>query len=114
MKEWDLTKFIFNFTAGDFVDFLRDQFPMLSVKPKTDEDEGPTFDGRLLYSPKEVQDFFHVSHKTASKWLQPNGWLFPAIKKNGRKIIVDVDYALKLKARRDEASNNSEGGQDND
>lgn len=110
-KQWNPDDFIFNMKLGDFIDLLRDQFPMLSVKPKTDEDEGPTFSGRLLFSPKEVESFFRISHKCASKWLQPTGWLYPAIKKNGRKIILDLDYALKLKAKRDQTANPEEGGQ---
>ena len=61
--------------------------------------------------PKEVESFFRISHKCASKWLQPTGWLYPAIKKNGRKIILDLDYALKLKAKRDQTANPEEGGQ---
>ena len=54
----------------------------------------PTFTGRLVYGIKGIADLFDVCNKTASEWKK--SWLKPAIKQEGRKIMTDVEYALKL------------------
>ena len=64
---------------------------------KTEEqpkEDGPTFSGRIVYGIVGIERFFGVCHKTASDWKKD--WLKPAIKQEGRKIMMDVEYALKL------------------
>lgn len=50
--------------------------------------------GRLVYGLKGIRELFGVSHLTAQRYK--DGILAPAIKQNGRKIVVDVDYAMEL------------------
>lgn len=104
--ERDLTKFIFNYTVGEFIDLLRELFPQLNTTT-TQKEDGPTFTGRILYNGRDVENFFHISHKTASQWV--NGWMAPAVKRQGcRKYIVDAEYALKLYDRRKSDKNEDE------
>ena len=63
----------------------------LGADKQSDE---PAFNGRLVYGLKGIQGLFNVSHKTAQQWK--NTWLSPAVMQNGRKIVTDTDYALKL------------------
>lgn len=50
--------------------------------------------GRLVYGLKGIRELFGVSHLTVQRYK--DGILAPAIKQNGRKIVVDVDYAMEL------------------
>lgn len=49
---------------------------------------------RLVYGLRGIQELFKVSHKTAQQYK--DGILKPAVKQNGRKIVVDADLALEL------------------
>ena len=62
------------------------------------EPDGPTFTGRIAYGVIGIERFFNVSHKTACEWKK--GWLKPAIKQEGRKVMMDAEYALKLHGNR--------------
>ncbi len=101
----DPTKLIFNLTVEDLLTLLKENFPQLnSGTPNSgagiSDKEGPTFTGRICYSLDEAARFFQVSHKTICTWKK--GWLAPAIKQNGRKIMMDVEYALSLYNQREE------------
>jgi len=50
--------------------------------------------GRLVYGLHGIENLFGVSHKTAQ--LYKDTFLAPAVKQNGRKIVVDADYAMEL------------------
>ena len=49
---------------------------------------------RYIYGIKGIEDFFHVSHKTAQEYK--NTFLKPAVNQNGRKICIDADLAMQL------------------
>lgn len=96
--------FIVQLTVEQLISILKEEFPILTkpVVEKAPEQvpepgkqiDGPTFTGRLLYGVAGIEKHFHVCHKTAQDWK--DGWLKPACKQRGRKIVVDVEYAMKL------------------
>ena len=96
--------FIVQLTVEQLITILKEEFPILTkpVVEKAPEQvpepgkqkDGPTFTGRLLYGIKGIEDHFDVCHKTAWEWKE--SWLKPAVKQRGRKIVVDVEYAMKL------------------
>lgn len=49
---------------------------------------------RYIYGIKGIEDYFHVSHKTAQRFK--NTFLKPAVSQNGRVICTDADYAMQL------------------
>lgn len=69
-----------------------------AANPESQEEDGPTFKGRIVYGVIGIERFFNVSHKTACEWKK--GWLKPAIKQEGRKVMMDAEYALKLYGNR--------------
>lgn len=95
MSKIDPTKFIFNCTIEEFVEVMKNYFPSLAgeMPLEAQEEDGPTFKGRLVYGVDGIIEFFHISRKTYYNWLP---WLKEAIKQSGRKPIMDVEYALKL------------------
>lgn len=96
--------FIVQLTVEQLMEILKKEFPILAkpVVEKASEPvpepekkkDGPTFTGRLLYGIKGIEDHFDVCHKTAWEWKE--SWLKPAVKQRGRKIVVDLAYAMKL------------------
>ena len=48
----------------------------------------------LVYGLRGIRELFNVSHKTAQQYK--DSFLRPAVKQNGRKIVVDADLALEL------------------
>lgn len=50
--------------------------------------------GRLVYGLRGIRELFGVSHKTAQAYK--DGIIKEAVRQNGRKIVVDADYALEL------------------
>lgn len=93
----DKDTFIVQLTVGELIEILKEAFPILeqnSINKEGAATDGPTFSGRLEYGLRGIRSLFNVSHKTAQHWK--NTWLAPAIMQNGRTIITDVDYALKL------------------
>ncbi len=94
----DNDTFIVQLTVGELIEILKEAFPMLATNSTslgTDkQSDEPSFNGRLVYGLRGIQGLFNVSHKTAQQWK--NTWLAPAIMQNGRTIITDADYALKL------------------
>lgn len=62
-----------------------------------EETPGKTY----VYGLKGIQDLFHVSHTTAQ--IYKDGILKDAVYQSGRKIVVDVEKAIKLfNANKDE------------
>ena len=96
----DEDTFVVQLTVGQLVSYLKKSFRMLAEEPKADKAEpevqvdGPTFAGRLAYGIVGIERVFGVSHKTAQQWK--DGWMKPAVRQNGRKIVTDVAYAMKL------------------
>lgn len=89
--------YILHLTVEEFIEVLKDHLPQeqnaATATPALATD-GPTFTGRIIYGVNGIERFFNVSHKTASEWKKT--WLKPAIKQEGRKIMMDAEYALKL------------------
>lgn len=101
----DPKTYILHLTVEEFIEALKENIPQLGAAAQAAEEnkeDGPTFTGRVCYSLNETARFFQVSHKTICAWKK--GWLAKAIKQNGRKIIVDIDYALKLYDNRNTAA----------
>lgn len=48
----------------------------------------------LVYGLRGIRELFGVSHKTAQAYK--DGIIKEAVRQNGRKIVVDADYALEL------------------
>lgn len=53
---------------------------------------------RYVYGLRGIQQLFGVSHKTAQEYK--DGLFKDAVRQNGRKIIVDADFAVELFGRR--------------
>lgn len=109
--------FLVQLTVEDLLEILKKNFPVLAQKPEPKEEpkpkkeeEGPTFTGRLVYGVVGIERLFNVSHKTAQQWK--DGWMKPAIKQRGRKIVTDVAYAMKLfdKIKKPEAQKKTKAG----
>jgi hypothetical protein len=58
----------------------------------------PRTSGHYVYGLRGIQQLFGVSHKTAQEYK--DGLIKDAVRQNGRKIIVDADYAVELFGRR--------------
>ena len=95
----DPKTYILHLTVEEFIEVLKDNLPQTQSALQSDPDldqlqDGPTFTGRIIYGVNGIERFFNISHKTASQWKKT--WLQPAIKQEGRKIMMDAEYALKL------------------
>ena len=55
---------------------------------------------RYVYGLQGIRDIFGCSHATAQR--DKNTFLKDAIIQNGRKIVIDVDKAMRLFAQREE------------
>lgn len=93
----DPKTYILHLTVEEFIDVLKDNLSMVPAAQQAEaapSHDGPTFTGRIIYGVNGIERFFNISHKTASQWKKT--WLQPAIKQEGRKIMMDAEYALKL------------------
>ena len=98
----DRDTFVVQLTVGELIEILKENFPILSSSQVTSpipakdnsRSDGSTFSGRLVYGLRGIQELFNVSHKKAQELKDT--LLAPAVMQNGRKIVTDVDYALKL------------------
>ena len=93
----DPKTYILHLTVEEFIDVLKDNLstvPAAQQAEAASSHDGPTFTGRIIYGVNGIERFFNISHKTASQWKKT--WLQPAIKQEGRKIMMDAEYALKL------------------
>ena len=75
----------------------------LGLDARDDEKQSPDDkSGRsYVYGLKGIQELFHVSHTTAQ--IYKDGILKDAVYQSGRKIVVDVEKAIKLfNARKEE------------
>lgn len=62
------------------------------IKPAEPQKREPS--GHYVYGLRGIQQLFGVSHKTAQDYK--NTFLQPAIKQNGRKIVIDAELAMEL------------------
>lgn len=93
MKDFDYSRLLADFSAGEFLELLEKHFgTAVKSGAKTTAQEGQP--KHLLYGIKGIEDYFGVSHRTAQKYK--DGILKPAVSQNGRKIVTDAEYALRL------------------
>lgn len=94
MNGFDTTKPLYTLTVGEFFQMMEDfvQRANSSKDTITTEADKPT--GRLVYGLAGIGELFHVSHKTAQYYK--DHVIQEAVRQNGRKIVTDVDLALKL------------------
>lgn len=98
----DNDTFIVQLTVGELIEILKEAFPILEqnlVQTNKKQVNDQPFSGRLVYGLRGIRELFNISHKTAYEWKST--WLAPAVMQNGRKIVTDADYALKLFGERD-------------
>ena len=82
-------------TVGDLKDLIR-ELKDITPGSKAQRPQGK----RLVYGIKGIEELFGCSHATAQHYK--NTILQDAITQNGRKIVVDADYALELFGRRNQ------------
>lgn len=94
MNGFDTAKPLYTLTVGEFFQMMEDfvQRANSSKDTITTEADKPT--GRLVYGLAGIGELFHVSHKTAQYYK--DHVIQEAVRQNGRKIVTDVDLALKL------------------
>ena len=94
MYGFDTSKPLYTLTVGEFFQMMEDfvQRANSSKDTITTEADKPT--GRLVYGLAGIGELFHVSHKTTQYYK--DHVIQEAVRQNGRKIVVDVDLALKL------------------
>lgn len=78
-------------TIGEFKNLLEG---CLEKSANADNSGQKKTTGRLVYGLHGIETLFGVSHKTAQ--MYKDTFLAPAVKQNGRKIVVDADLALEL------------------
>lgn len=64
------------------------------VKPLSSQNIVNRPTGRLVYGLRGIESLFNCSHKMAQYYK--DNVIKEAVKQNGRKIVVDADYALEL------------------
>ena len=95
MNGFDTAKPLYTLTVGEFFQMMEDFVQRAADGAKdnnTAEADKPT--GRLVYGLAGIEELFHVSHKTAQYYK--DHVIQEAVRQNGRKIVTDVDLALKL------------------
>ena len=86
MTNYRLDALIMTLTVGELIDLIRELIHQQEPAPATT--------GRLVYGLHGIETLFGVSHKTAQ--MYKDTFLAPAVKQNGRKIVVDADLAMEL------------------
>ena len=95
MNGFDSSKPIYTLTVGEFFQMMEEFVQKTAHAGETLESDAeykPT--GRLVYGLAGIAELFHVSHKTAQYYK--DHVIQEAVRQNGRKIVTDVDRALKL------------------
>ena len=95
MNGFDSAKPLYTLSVGEFFHMMEDFVQRATDGSKDNnaaEATKPT--GRLVYGLAGIGELFHVSHKTTQYYK--DHVIQEAVRQNGRKIVVDVDLALKL------------------
>ncbi len=87
---------LYSLTVEQFTQLLDDRIAAALGNGKAISVNKPS--GNYVYGLRGIQQLFGVSHKTAQEYKDT--FLRPAVMQNGRKIVVDADYALELFNRR--------------
>lgn len=83
---------LYSLTVEEFTQLLDDRIAAALGNGKAISVNKPS--GNYVYGLRGIQQLFGVSHKTAQEYKDT--FLRPAVMQNGRKIVVDADYALEL------------------
>ena len=95
MNGFDTAKPLYTLTVGEFFQMMEDFMQRTADSGNnlsSAEAIKPT--GRLVYGLAGIGELFNVSHKTAQYYK--DHVIQEAVRQNGRKIVTDVDLALKL------------------
>lgn len=93
MNELDLTKPLFQLTAGEFLDLLRQGITAEDRKDTEAKEEATQ--RRFVYGIAGIAQLFNCSKTTANR-IKASGKIDKAITQCGRMITVDADMALSL------------------
>ncbi len=77
-------------TLGQLKEALQPHYSATTPEPQKATEEGK----RYVYGLRGIRELFGVCHATAQRYK--NTFLRPAVRQNGRKMIVDVDMAMEL------------------
>ena len=93
MNGFDSSRPVSELTVGELFDLLEKHFGIAAKRGRKDSvPQAPA--QRMLYGIKGLEDFFHVSHRTAQKYKDT--FLKPIVNQNGRVIVIPADEALRL------------------
>lgn len=80
----------------------------LSLPPIEKEKTESTSTKKMVHGLRGIRQLFGISHVTAQRYK--NTFLAPAIMQHGRKIMVDVEMALKLFAENNPVQRGGKNG----
>ena len=84
---------LYTMTVEEFIELL-DERIKAAISNETAAAPATRQTGRLVYGLRGIRELFGVSHLTAQRYK--DGIIKEAVRQNGRKIVVDADYALEL------------------
>ena len=88
---------LYTMTVEEFIELL-DERIKAAISNETAATPATRPTGRLVYGLRGIRELFGVSHLTAQRYK--DGIIKEAVRQNGRKIVVDADYALELFSQR--------------
>lgn len=94
MNGFDTAKPLYTLTVGEVFQMMEDFIQKAADGGNDTAAEADKPTGRLVYGLAGIEELFHVSHKTAQYYK--DHIIYEAVRQNGRKIVTDVDLALKL------------------
>ena len=83
---------LYSLTIEEFFRLLDEHLSRAAARNSKSDDSQASH--RHVYGLRGIETLFGVSHKTAQ--MYKDTFLAPAVKQNGRKIVVDADLALEL------------------
>ena len=83
---------LYSLTVEQFLQLLDEHLSSAAARNSKSDDSQASH--RHVYGLRGIETLFGVSHKTAQ--MYKDTFLAPAVKQNGRKIVVDADLALEL------------------
>lgn len=90
MASFDMEKPLYSLTVEEFIALLDEHLANAGNSGVGKQ----SFSRNLVYGLRGIQELFGCSHKTAQAYK--DSFLRPAVRQNGRKIVVDRDLALEL------------------
>lgn len=90
MASFDMEKPLYSLTVEEFIALLDEHLANAGNSGVGKQ----SISRNLVYGLRGIQELFGCSHKTAQAYK--DSFLRPAVRQNGRKIVVDRDLALEL------------------